>query len=121
MSELLSEMSKKTPKSKFLQSVVDAAVEVSKEAKIDPDIYKRMGGFEAMVEVFTRPEALKALAPSDPLAAARLKGVQVKRDLLYGDGQPFNSEEVAKLLHITRQAVDKRRSKGQLLGGMALK
>lgn len=46
----------------------------------------------------------------------RLKGVQVKRQLLYEDGQPLTSEEVAQLLQITRQAVDKRRSKGQLLG-----
>ena len=116
MSEVLSEIEKKTSRSKFLQSVVDAAVEVSKEVNIAPDIYMRMGGFELMVEVLTRPEALKALAPIDPLAAARLKGVQIKRDLLYEDGQPFNSEEVAKLLHLTWQAVDKRRSKGQLLG-----
>lgn len=56
------------------------------------------------------------MAPIDPLAAARLKGVRVKLDLLYSDGQPFTSEQVASLLHLTRQAVDKRRSKGQLLG-----
>jgi len=36
-------------------------------------------------------EALKALAPTD-LAAARFKGVQVKHELLYGDGQPLTSE-----------------------------
>lgn len=116
--EALSEMAKQTARSKFLQYVIVAAVAVSKEVKINADaaLDERNGEFEAMVEVFTRPEALKALAPADPLAAARLKGVQVKHELLYGDGQPFTSEEVASLLHVTRQAVDKRRSKGQLLG-----
>jgi len=116
--EALSEMSKPTARSKFLQYVLTAAVAVSREAKIttDADLDEHQGGFEAMVEVFARPEALKALAPNDPLAAARFKGVQVKHELLYQDGQPLTSEEVAQLLHITRQAVDKRRSKGQLLG-----
>jgi hypothetical protein len=116
--EALSEMSKPTARSKFLQYVLTAAVAVSREAKItaNADLDEHQGGFEAMVEVFARPEALKALAPNDPLAAARFKGVQVKHELLYQDGQPLTSEEVAHLLHITRQAVDKRRSKGQLLG-----
>ncbi len=116
--EALSEMTKPTARSKFLQYVLEAAVAVSREAKItaDADLDEHQKGFEGMVEVFTRPEALKALAPTDPLAAARFKGVQVKHELLYGDGQPLTSEEVASLLHLTRQAVDKRRSKGQLLG-----
>lgn len=116
--EALSEMSKPTVRSKFLQYVITAAVAVSRSAKIttDADLDEHQGGFEAMVEVFARPEALLALAPNDPLAAARFKGVQVKHELLYLDGQPLTSEEVAQLLHITRQAVDKRRSKGQLLG-----
>ncbi len=116
MSEALSEIKKKTLHSQLLQDLVEVAVEVSKATNIPADIYNQTGSFEAIVKVFTLPEALKALAPSDPLAAARLRGVLVKHDLLYGDGQPFTSEEVAQMLHITRQAVDKRRSKGQLLG-----
>lgn len=59
---------------------------------------------------------LLILENSDPLAAARLKGVIIKRNLLYEDGQPLKSEDVASLLNVTRQAVDKRRKKGQLLG-----
>ncbi len=116
--EALSEMTKPTARSQFLQYVLLAAVTVSREAKItaDTDLDEHQRGFEAMVEVFVRPEALKALAPTDPLAAARFKGVQVKQELLYRDGQPLTSEEAASLLHLTRQAVDKRRSKRQLLG-----
>lgn len=116
--EALSEIAKPTTRSKFLQYVLESAVAVSREAKItaDANLAEPQKGFEAMVEVFTRPEALLALAPTDPLAAARFKGAQVKHELLYGDEQPLTSEEVASLLHLTRQAVDKRRSKGQLLG-----
>lgn len=112
---LLDETASSTAQGKFLQKVLAAVLAVSKEVKI-PVLLDEKEGIEAIVEAFTQPEALKALAPNDPLAAARLKGVQVKRELLYGDGQPLTSEEVAQLLQITRQAVDKRRSKGQILG-----
>ncbi|AFZ33353.1 hypothetical protein Glo7428_4941 (plasmid) [Gloeocapsa sp. PCC 7428] len=115
--EALSEMNKSTARSKFLQYVLETALAVSREVKIaDTDLTDPQTGFETMVEIFARPEALKALAPTDPLAAARFKGVQVKHELLFGEGQPLKSEEVAQLLHVTRQAVDKRRLKGQLLG-----
>ncbi len=66
---------------------------------------------EQAIAALTAPELLAELAPIDPLAVARLKGMKVKQDLLYGDGQPLRSEEVAQLLGISRQAVDKRRSK----------
>lgn len=111
---VLSQTTKQTGKSKFLQYVLKAAIAISQETKIT--VSDRNLGFEEMVKVFTRPEALKILAPTDPLAAARLKGVQVKQQLLYGNEQPLTSEEVAALLRMTRQAVDKRRLKGQLLG-----
>lgn len=109
----LSEITKPTGRSKFLQYVLEAVLAVSQDKMPLSD---RNLGFEEMVKAFTRPEALKLLAPTDPLAAARLKGVQVKQQLLYGDEQPLTSEEVASLLRMTRQAVDKRRLKGQLLG-----
>ncbi|NJL42572.1 MAG: hypothetical protein HC935_02635, partial [Pseudanabaena sp. SU_2_4] len=106
---------KKKAVSQFLQAVFDIAVQVSKEVAIPAELTQK-DPFEKLVGVLTAREALDKLAPSDPLAAARLKGVQVKRDLLYAEGNPLTSEAVASLLHLTRQAVDKRRKKGQLLG-----
>lgn len=111
--EVLS-ITKPTQRSKFLQYVLDAALAVSQEKTIANS--DRQIDFEDMVKAFTRPEALKILAPKDPLAAARLQGMQIKQQLLYGESQPLTSVEVASLLHMTRQAVDKRRLKGQLLG-----
>ncbi|GAB4217958.1 MAG: hypothetical protein OHK0012_24610 [Synechococcales cyanobacterium] len=67
------------------------------------------------IEILRQPEALPFLDSPDPLAVARLKGVQIKHELLFEDGKPLTSEQVAELLKITRQAVDKRRSKLQLL------
>jgi len=107
---------KPTAKSKFLKNTLAMALSISQETQITASSNNEQDlGFEEMVKAFTRPEALKILAPTDPLAAARFKGVQVKQQLLYGDEQPLTSEEVASLLHMTRQAVDKRRLKGQLL------
>ena len=115
LSETLSQIKKKNTTMPFLQAIVDVGVEVSKEVSISPELSKKTP-LERIVEVLTTPEALSTLAPDDPLAAARLKGVMVKSQLLYEDGQPLTSEQVGSLLGITRQAVDKRRKKGQLLG-----
>jgi hypothetical protein len=71
--------------------------------------------YAAVLAARLAPESLAEIAPPDPLAAARLRGMQVKRELLYVDGKPLSSEEVAKFLGISRQAVDKRRKKSQLL------
>ncbi len=53
---------------------------------------------------------------ADPLLKAKLKGLEVKQQLLSFDGEPLNSQEVADLLGMTRQAVDKRRNSNKLLG-----
>ena len=52
----------------------------------------------------------------DPLLKAKLKGLEIKQQLLFQYGEPFSSQEVADLLCITRQAVDKRRNHNKLLG-----
>lgn len=76
--EALSKINESTARSRFLQYVLETALAVSREAKVtDADWDEHQQRLETMVEVFTRPEALKALAPADPLAAARFKGVQL--------------------------------------------
>jgi len=57
----------------------------------------------------------KVLPTSDPLLMARLRGVVARRELLSADGGALSGSDVAKLLDISRQAVDKRRKAGLLL------
>lgn len=57
-----------------------------------------------------------AVEEADPLLKAKLKGLEVKQQLLSQYGEPLNSQEVADLLGMTRQAVDKRRNNNKLLG-----
>jgi hypothetical protein len=97
----------------YWQSIVDVALAASHASNVTANSHS--SSLAQTIAALTSPELLAELAPIDPLAGARLRGMIVKQDLLSSDGQPLRSEEVAQLLGISRQAVDKRRSKGQLL------
>lgn len=62
------------------------------------------------------PDALGALQKPDPLAAAWLRGLLARAQLLESEGGPLTVDQVARLLGISRQAVEKRRCGGKLLG-----
>ena len=55
------------------------------------------------------------LSAADPLLEAMARGAAIKRELLAGTGGGLTSGQVAGALGITRQAVDKRRSRRALL------
>jgi biotin operon repressor len=68
--------------------------------------------FDKLLCLLNHPDFLADASKDDPLAAAKLKGVELKHDLLK---ETLSSEAIAKLLEISRQAVDKRRRNGKLL------
>lgn len=71
---------------------------------------------DVIVRALQSPEALAETGlQRDPWHQARLRGIQASRELLASAGGGLSSAEVATLLGITRQAVDKRRQAGQLL------
>jgi len=72
--------------------------------------------YSVLVSALTSEPALKVAQESDPLAAARLRGIEAKRRLLESEGGAISSIQAAKLLKVTRQAIDKRRKEGKLLG-----
>ena len=51
----------------------------------------------------------------DPVAEARLRGVEARRRLLEAHGGALTAAEAAEALGMTRQGVDKRRKEGKLL------
>jgi hypothetical protein len=55
------------------------------------------------------------LSAVDPFVEAMARGAAIKRELLTGGGGGLTSSQVASALSITRQAVDKRRSRRALL------
>lgn len=72
--------------------------------------------YAVLLSALGEPEAVTDLQSQDPLARARLRGLHARVQLLEAEGGPLTGEEVAGLLHLTRQAVDKRRRAGRLLG-----
>jgi hypothetical protein len=61
-------------------------------------------------------ETTEELRKDDPLLPARLRGIEARQQLLEAEGGTLAAEQVAKLLSISRQAVDKRRRSSRLLG-----
>src|SRR5260370_12740730 len=61
------------------------------------------------------PGLLPQSTSDDPLLAARRRGLKRKKQMLNASGGSLTSEQVAEVLGISRQAVDKRRSSNQLL------
>jgi biotin operon repressor len=69
-----------------------------------------------LLRVLTEPSVATQLASKDPLAAARLRGVEKQQSILKQSGGVLSGAQVAKSLGMSRQAVDKRRKQGQLIG-----
>jgi len=72
--------------------------------------------FSVLLTALNTEEALASIRTHDPLAGARLRGLEAKRKLVEAEGGSLSSAQIARALKITRQAVDKRRNQGKLLG-----
>jgi hypothetical protein len=91
-------------------ALVRAVVDVTSD--IPASSLRQLDGvvLQALVERL----ADRLLIVDDPLGKARLRGALAQRELLSGDGGALSGAEVATLLGVSRQAVDKRRKAGQL-------
>jgi len=58
---------------------------------------------------------LAALTPEDPLAEARLRGIEARKRLLEAEGGTLSAQKAASLLNVSRQAAYKRYRAGRLL------
>ena len=94
-------LSLKSPEqAKFVRKVVQVTSRV-------PDAELRgLSAIHALIEGWTTAE---------PLAKAELRGALAQRELLAEGGGALSAADVAKVLGISRQAVDKRRKTRQLL------
>jgi hypothetical protein len=70
----------------------------------------------ALVQALDRPEVLAEIRRDDPLGPARVRGVRAQEWLLRQHGGTLTAGQMAEALGITRQAVDKRRKQGTLIG-----
>ncbi|MCA9878662.1 MAG: hypothetical protein KC442_12800 [Thermomicrobiales bacterium] len=99
----------------FISHVLNVLVEVTSSSNADTTRSGEAGRI-ALVKLLEHPDMLPGLQSMDPLAAARLRGLAVKRHLLEMEGGSVSGQRMASLLGISRQAVDKRRKRGTLIG-----
>jgi hypothetical protein len=72
--------------------------------------------YMVLVNALTAAPVTLELAAEDPLAAAKLRGLERMPQLVSAGGGVVSAEQAARLLGITRQAVDKRRAQNRLIG-----
>lgn len=106
---------KNSVKTAFLLRSIGALNRIAPSAAV-VEVLAAASDYSMLLLILSTPEALSTLTATDPLASARLRGLVVKQQLLEAEGGCLSSTQVASLLGITRQAVDKRRRSGQLIG-----
>jgi hypothetical protein len=79
------------------------------------EVVGELSDYRVLLHALEEPETLGALEEDDPLASARLRGLEVRAELLKSEGGVLSVNEVATRLGISRQAVDKRRRARHLL------
>lgn len=97
-----------------LNALAEAAAEMD-EVSLG-DAAGARSDYEALLQMLDRPEVIEALRVHDPLLPAKLRGLRMKQQLLEAEGGTISAEQAGALLGITRQAVDKRRRAGHLIG-----
>jgi hypothetical protein len=68
-----------------------------------------------IVEALTSAPWMSELTADDPIVASKLRGFELRQEMLKKSGGVLSSGIVAELLNVSRQAVDKRRTANQLL------
>jgi hypothetical protein len=71
--------------------------------------------YRVLIAALQQPEVAAIFKEEDPLLAARLRGLEARQQILEAEGGTMTVSEVASLLGITRQAVEKRRKAGKLI------
>jgi hypothetical protein len=94
---------------------VDRVLDVLTEATDARGRSAALAGYEALLALLEQPEALAELRRHDPLAPARVRGLGMQARILSAEGGTCTAEQLAGMLGMTRQGVDKRRTKGRLI------
>ena len=102
-------------KAAFLTRVIEGFIEIADSSNL-VDITSANSNYEVLLAALQTPEALSLLTKSDPLALAKLRGLKLKQQLLEAEGGCSNSEEIAEILGVSRQAINQRRQRGKLIG-----
>jgi len=98
---------------RILVAVTRLAREASKQQL--SEVLGASSEYGVLLRLLNQPDALAYLSERDPLAPARLRGLEVRQRLLEAEGGVLTAGEVGSTLGITRQAVDNRRKRKTLI------
>ncbi len=110
--------SQKPARAAFLARALNAVAKLAGELdeRALGDAAGAQSDLSTLLRALEHPAAQSALVAEDPLALARLRGLRARAALLQAEGGTLGASALAELLGISRQAVDKRRRAGTLLG-----
>lgn len=101
----------------FVTRVLRATARLSRE--LGPSALSRAAGapsdYAALLSALGEPATVAVLKGNDPLVEARLRGLAARANVLSAEGGTLGVSDVAALLGLTRQGVDRRRRAGKLL------
>lgn len=100
--------------SKRLHEVVDHLARTADAATVE-EVLGMADAFSGLGVAMQRVATSEAAAVRDPLAAARLRGVRAREELIERAGGLLRLGEAAARLGVTTQAVTGRRSRGTIL------
>ena len=102
-------------KAAFLTRVIEGLIEIADSSNL-VDITAADSNYEVLLAALQTPEALSSLTKRDPMAKAKLRGLQLKQQSIQAEGGCADSEEIAQMLGVSRQAINQRRQRGKLIG-----
>ena len=102
-------------KAAFLSRVIEGLIEITNSSDL-VDITAADSNYEVLLAALQTPEAFSLLTKRDPLAKAKLRGLQLKQQLVEAEEGCAGSEEIAEMLGVSRQAINQRRQRGKLIG-----
>ena len=115
ISKIIKASDREPLKAAFLTRVIEGLIEIADSSNL-VDITAANSNYEVLLAALQTPEALSLLSKRDPLAKAKLRGLQLKQKLIEAEGGCGNSEEIAEMLGVSRQAINQRRQRGKLIG-----
>jgi hypothetical protein len=71
---------------------------------------------ELLITLLSDPGVLSDLKHLDPLAAARLRGLRAKEDIMNAEGGCLTAQQAAAIARVTKAAISKARKEGRLIG-----
>jgi biotin operon repressor len=108
----------KTKHPTLMSRVVNAVEEIIRDLPAErvEEATSASNDYLVLLNAMSAPGVVTQLAHKDPLVSAKLRGLERQQALVKSGGGVLSGEQAAHILGISRQAVDKRRRQGQLIG-----